>query len=153
MCRSKIIFHKEKNSEKGLINSSSRDAARKGRGYYHLKLSQEKKQQKAGEMYIVKPSISSKIKSLDLTNRLIRGAKIFPPNKERLDTFKVSIACVLLHFGREWNCFASSVPSHEVKATKQVLSETYTGYEFEKVPSHSCKATMDAEKSPGKGTS
>ena len=94
MCRSKIIFHKEKNSEKGLINSSSRDAARKGRGYYHLKLryrfassvlfdnlkcyiiyyiifslrSQEKKQQKAGEMYIVKRSISSKIKSLDLTN-------------------------------------------------------------------------------------
>lgn len=30
--------------------------------------SQEKKQQKAGEMYIVKRSISSKIKSLDLTN-------------------------------------------------------------------------------------
>lgn len=96
MCRSKIIFHKEKNSEKGLINSSSRDAARKGRGYYHLKnkvpfcfirlfdnlkcyikkmtsiifslRSQEKKQQNAGEMYIAKRSISSKIKSLDLTN-------------------------------------------------------------------------------------
>lgn len=27
------------------------------------------------------------------------------------------------------------VPLDEVKATKQVLSKTYTGYEFEKVPS------------------